>query len=227
MELGLRDVEVRRLRRTLDKLQNPVEAQLGKVQQLLQTAQLDKHPAASALAEAVTTANEVYDGSVVAAAQPTAPVSAQLARAAEPAFVEGDRVTWAGADGDIPAGTVGTVQGPSKRRPGAVVVSFPSGSFGIPSSQLRPAIFRVGKAPRPAASGGGRQARSVGTGRYRDLEAQSALAQPLVSRQAQRQGRSPSGDDYCCRLLGRLGLTFAIFLVVFLASGGKEILLVG
>ena len=56
MELGLQDVEVRRLRRTLDKLQNPVEAQLGKVQQLLQTAQLDKHPAASALAEAVTTA---------------------------------------------------------------------------------------------------------------------------------------------------------------------------
>ena len=64
-------------------------------------------------------------------------------------------------------------------------------------------------------------------GRYRDLEAQSALAQPLVSRQAQRQGRSRSGDDYCCRLLGRLGLMFTIFLVVFLASGGKEILLVG
>ena len=68
MELGLQDVEVRRLRRTLDKLQNPVEAQLGKVQQLLQTVQLDNHPAASALAEAVTTANEVYDG-----VQPTAP----------------------------------------------------------------------------------------------------------------------------------------------------------
>ena len=167
MELGLRDVELRRLRRTLDKLQNPVEAQLGKVQQLLQTAQLDKHPAASALAEAVTTANEVYDGSVVAAAQPTAPVSGLAVHA--PCRVH---------------------------------------------------------AACPAACPG-RQARSVGTGRYRDLEAQSALAQPLVSRQAQRQGRSPSGDDYCCRLLGRLGLMFVIFLVVFLASGGKEILLVG
>ena len=41
------------------------------------------------------------------------------------------------------------------------------------------------------------------------------------------QSKSRVARHYCCRLLGRLGLMFVIFLVVFLASGGKEILLVG
>ena len=65
---------------------------------------------------------------------PTRPVShdpkdAELYKTAEAAFEVGDRVTWVGADEDIPAGTIGTVKGASLRHIGKVEVAFPTGTW--------------------------------------------------------------------------------------------------
>eukprot|EP01045_Picozoa_sp_COSAG04_P025575 COSAG04_NODE_3382_length_2870_cov_2.066763_1_plen_110_part_00 len=52
-------------------------------------------------------------------------------------FSTGDTVKWLKADSDVPAGTVGTVEGPSTNKPGNLRVSFPKGVWGFSPSDLR------------------------------------------------------------------------------------------
>ena len=68
MELGLQDVEVRRLRRTLDKLQPAL---------VISAEVATSNSLAEPSAPSMITTNELYDGSVVAAQPTAASVSAQ------------------------------------------------------------------------------------------------------------------------------------------------------
>ena len=60
-----------------------------------------------------------------------------LFKQAAEAFDKGDKVIWTQSDSDIPAGTVGKVDGLDAQRPGSVYTVFPKGRWSFPVKKLQ------------------------------------------------------------------------------------------